>query len=96
MNKDEKIKLLDDTIHSLKISNSQNLEDFKLAASNITSPHQKTVGESNSFVFKIPTEKRKNIKTTSFLKAQRPPEALTALGPAATKIPHSIRDAQRN
>ncbi|GBO35428.1 hypothetical protein AVEN_49042-1 [Araneus ventricosus] len=81
----EKMKILDDTIHSLKISNSQNLEDFKLAESNITSAHQRTCWRIELFHFKF-QRKKKNIKMTSFLKAQRPPEALTALGPAAAKI----------
>ncbi|GBL94765.1 hypothetical protein AVEN_244748-1 [Araneus ventricosus] len=74
------MKILDNTIHVLKISNSQNLEDFKFAESDITSPYQKLVGESNSFVLQF-QQKKNNIKITSFLKAQRPPEAPNALGP---------------
>ncbi|GBM51091.1 hypothetical protein AVEN_216864-1 [Araneus ventricosus] len=68
MNKDEKMKILDDTIHILKISNSQNQTSHHLT--------KKLVGESNSFVFKIPTEKEKykNDKLPEGPKAPRSPK----------------------
>ncbi|GBM56210.1 hypothetical protein AVEN_47274-1 [Araneus ventricosus] len=96
------MKILDNTIHThiLKISNSQNLEDFKFAESDITSPYQKLVGESNSFVLQF-QRKKNNIKMTSFLKAQRPPEAPKSLGPAAattrtTRSDHHKENSNRN
>ncbi|GBN79057.1 hypothetical protein AVEN_37543-1 [Araneus ventricosus] len=78
----EKMKILDDTIHILKISHSQK--------TNITSPHSKTCWRDELFRF-FSNGKEKNIKMTSFLKAKRPSEAFTALRPAAANTPYSFK-----
>ncbi|GBO08619.1 hypothetical protein AVEN_52511-1 [Araneus ventricosus] len=94
MNKDEKIKLLDDTNHSLKILNSQNLEDFKFAECNITSPHQKTCSRIELFHLKL--QREKIYKTNKLPEGVKAPRSLTKpLGPAAANTPHSFREAQQ-
>ncbi|GBL76374.1 hypothetical protein AVEN_53156-1 [Araneus ventricosus] len=84
MNKDEKMKILDDTIHSLKISNSQNLEDFKLEESNITSPHQKTCWRIGLFDLKF-QRKKKNIKNDKLPEGPKAPRRPNGPGTRSCK-----------
>ncbi|GBL77678.1 hypothetical protein AVEN_152903-1 [Araneus ventricosus] len=81
------MKILDGTIHSLKISNSQNQTSHHLT--------KELVGESNSFILNS-NGKKKNIKNDKLPEGPKAPQKPN--GPGARsykKTLHSFREAQK-
>ncbi|GBM05756.1 hypothetical protein AVEN_55845-1 [Araneus ventricosus] len=79
------MKILDDTIHSLEISNSQNQTSHHLT--------KKLVGESNSFILNS-NEKKKNIKNDKLPEGPKAPQKPNGPG-ACTAKTHSTRSEKR-